>query len=136
MYDFIDWSRRQLQIGPCEVFDADLYAAALDAFFPSWIASNPPDPGDVRAFLAAHRRQAADDPGLLPLPPQKFGRMTQALDGLLPLYDLERPAHAERLAAELAAARALMLAEASDERAHPTVPDAMRAPTPAPERTP
>ncbi len=65
MRDFIEWQRRRLQAGPCEPFDADLHAAMLECFIPVWIASNPPDPGDVRAFLAAHRRQAADDPSLL-----------------------------------------------------------------------
>lgn len=127
MDQFIEYSRRRLQAGPCEAFDSDLYAAALLAFLPVWIASQPPDPTDERAFIAAHRRQAADDPNTQPLAPHDFGRITQAHDGLFASWDIERSTHAETLAAEAAAARALMLAEATDERVHPTMP------TPAPE---
>ncbi len=72
----------------------------------------------------------------LPLAPHDFGRITQAGEVLLPEWDLERSTHAERLAAEAAAARDLMLAEAADERQHPTVPEVVPAPAPKPATQP
>jgi hypothetical protein len=122
MQDHIEWARRRLQDAPCTPFDADLYATGLLAFEPTWLNSNPPDPGDVRAFLAAHRRQVADDPSLSPVSPHDFGRLTQAHETQLPAWDIEQAEHRERVAAEARETRELMLAEAEDERMHPTVP--------------